>query len=200
MLESLNDSTKWAVSAAAFATLVARRDLSCAWCILGSILAAANCRALKFLLNEARPPSARKADPGMPSSHANSLAFLSTYVAVAAAAPSAAAAAAVPPVSATTALLVVGTPVVGIFLAWLRVALGYHSLPQVAVGWAVGATSAALWWSAGRWAVLPAASGSPALAAGVYIFAAAAMTFFSLKHVARWAAERAPSGGGAVAT
>jgi dolichyldiphosphatase len=134
----------------------------------------------------------------MPSSHANSLAFLSTYVAVAAAAPGAAAAAPLP-LSATTALLVVGTPVVGIFLAWLRVALGYHSLPQVAVGWVVGATSAALWWSAGRWAVLPAAAASPALATGVYFFAAAAVAFFSLKHVARWAAERAPGGGGAAA-
>ena len=31
------------------------------------------------MINEQRPALARKEDPGMPSSHANSLAFLSTY-------------------------------------------------------------------------------------------------------------------------
>jgi dolichyldiphosphatase len=39
---------------------------------------------LKRVINEQRPASARKADPGMPSSHANSLAFLATYAAAAA--------------------------------------------------------------------------------------------------------------------
>jgi hypothetical protein len=43
-------------------------------------------QALKFVINESRPPAGRKGDPGMPSSHANSLAFLSTYVSLAAAA------------------------------------------------------------------------------------------------------------------
>lgn len=159
-LEAINDATKWAVSAAAFGTLLWRRDLLSAFCVLGSIVAAINCRVsvqsigmqlyvlhrcpggstpcmhvpalhgtcpvacvagrlgaawrrcgtfalqvrqrlpavhppggcqqtaanlctlgfchlqvLKFAINQARP-SERKADPGMPSAHANSLAFL----------------------------------------------------------------------------------------------------------------------------
>lgn len=44
VLEGINDATKWAVSAAALATLLWRRDLLSAWCILGSVVAAANCR------------------------------------------------------------------------------------------------------------------------------------------------------------
>ena len=43
-LEAVNNSTKWAVSAAAFCTLLMRRDLVAAWCVLGSIVAAVNCR------------------------------------------------------------------------------------------------------------------------------------------------------------
>ena len=38
---------------------------------------------LKAAINQARPARARKADPGMPSSHANALAFLATSAAVA---------------------------------------------------------------------------------------------------------------------
>jgi hypothetical protein len=43
-LEAVNNATKWAVSAAAFTTLLARRDLLAAWCVLGSVVAAINCR------------------------------------------------------------------------------------------------------------------------------------------------------------
>lgn len=43
-LEGLNNATKWAVSTVAFGTLLWRRDLLAAWCILGSVVAAVNCR------------------------------------------------------------------------------------------------------------------------------------------------------------
>lgn len=44
LLETLNDATKWAVSCVAFGTLLWRRDLLAAWCVLGSVVAAVNCR------------------------------------------------------------------------------------------------------------------------------------------------------------
>lgn len=44
LLEAMNDATKWAVSAAAFGTLLWRRDLLASWCVLGSIVAAINCK------------------------------------------------------------------------------------------------------------------------------------------------------------
>lgn len=40
-------------------------------------------QVLKQLINQQRPVGARKTDGGMPSSHANNLGFLSTYVATA---------------------------------------------------------------------------------------------------------------------
>ena len=40
--------------------------------------------------------------------------------------------------------------------AWLRVALGYHTVAQVAVGWVVGGGSAAAWHAWGRRVALPA--------------------------------------------
>lgn len=44
VLETVNDATKWAVSAVAFGTLLWRRDMLAAWCVLGSVVAAVNCR------------------------------------------------------------------------------------------------------------------------------------------------------------
>lgn len=64
--------TKWGVSALVFAVLVWRHDKHAAWCVLGSILSSFVCKVLKHVINERRPPAARKKDPGMPSSHANS--------------------------------------------------------------------------------------------------------------------------------
>lgn len=47
--------------------------------------------------------------------------------------------------------------------AWLRVALGYHTVAQVAVGWVVGGGSAAAWHAWGRRVALPAVRQSPQL-------------------------------------
>ena len=69
-LDRLNSSTKWVVSLAAFVVVVSRRDALSCWCLLGSIANSFLSRALKYAINEQRPENARKADPGMPSSHA----------------------------------------------------------------------------------------------------------------------------------
>lgn len=47
--------------------------------------------------------------------------------------------------------------------AWLRVALGYHTVAQVAVGWMVGGGSAAAWHSWGHRRVLPQVLQQPEL-------------------------------------
>jgi dolichyldiphosphatase len=170
VLESLNNSTKWAVSGLVALTVLARRDLHCAWCLLGSVLAAALCRRLKHALNEARPPQARKADPGMPSSHANSLAFLAAYVALAGA-------------GLATGVAV---PAVAVALSWLRVYLGYHTAAQVAAGWALGGGTAAAWWALGG-VMVPALAARPQLAVWLYAAAAAAGATFAATNVLRWA-------------
>ncbi|KAG7670332.1 hypothetical protein KSW81_002897 [Nannochloris sp. 'desiccata'] len=158
LLDTINESTKWTVSAAVFTTLAARRDLICAWWVFGSILAAVLCRALKFALNEARPSTARKADPGMPSSHANSLGFLAMFVSIwAANTGTAAAGTAAVSLSTISSInnspmvffLSLGIPALGLFLTWLRVALGYHTVEQVAAGWLLGSSIAVGWWQLG---------------------------------------------------
>jgi len=134
-LHVTNEATKFAVSATVFMVLVWRHDAHACWCVLGSILAAFNCKVLKHLINESRPEGARKADPGMPSSHAQSLGFLSAYVAADLAALGTS-------WSFPSAALVA---ILGIFLSWLRIALKYHTPAQVVAGHLLGTCSALIW-------------------------------------------------------
>ena len=76
-------STKWIVSGAAAGTLAYRRDLPSALCILGAVLNALLSKILKRLLRRPRPTGAPLADPGMPSSHAQSLFFFAAYLSLA---------------------------------------------------------------------------------------------------------------------
>ena len=77
--------TKWVVSALTAGVLVWRHDTAMAWCVIGAVLNGGNAKLLKRLLNVERPATAegRKSDPGMPSSHAQSLGFLATSASIA---------------------------------------------------------------------------------------------------------------------
>ena len=72
------------VASAVALTLLVRRDPATYLWVAGGILNASVSKVLKRLINESRPVGARTADPGMPSSHAMSLFFLSVFVAAAA--------------------------------------------------------------------------------------------------------------------
>ncbi|CAK9094650.1 unnamed protein product [Durusdinium trenchii] len=146
LLHHIDAGTKWLVSGAVFGVLLWRQDSAICWCVLGSVGAAANCKCLKVLINQSRPRGARKVDPGMPSSHAQSLGFLSIYFALDVAFPFSGPAQRVPTDSGRAAwagMLVAG----GLFGSWLRVAMGFHTTAQVAVGYALGAASAVVWQS-----------------------------------------------------
>jgi dolichyldiphosphatase len=201
LLNTINESTKWMVSAAVFSTLAVRRDLICAWWVLGSILAAVLCRGLKFALNEARPPTARKADPGMPSAHANSLGFLAMFVSVwAAHNGTARTSASISDLISSTLFststspliffLSLGIPALGLFLTWLRVALGYHTVEQVAVGWLLGSSIAVGWWYFGIKKALPLLVLMPELQFALYGVTTIAITLFSVSNVGRWIKEQ----------
>ncbi|GAQ77606.1 lipid phosphate phosphatase [Klebsormidium nitens] len=148
VLSIVNESTKWAVSAAAAGFLLWKHNERAAWCILGSIFNSVTGKILKRLINQSRPPLSRKVDPGMPSSHALSLAYFGTY-------------------SSLTILLWQGLKPSAViaaicaqaltaFFAWLRIALGYHTPAQVLVGCAVGNVVAISWLAIGERKVLPA--------------------------------------------
>lgn len=190
-LEGLNESTKWTVSLVVFGILAARRDVLSAWCVTGSVLAAILCRVLKFAINESRPPSARKKDPGMPSAHANSLGFLSTFVSfstvwagIGGDSVGSSSLSGVPYV-----FLVFGVPLIGMFLAWLRIALQYHTKAQVIVGWLVGSGVAAWWNQLGYTAILPFLQAHPELAWRLYGVTALAVATFVVENGKRWISE-----------
>ena len=76
----------------------------------------------------------------------------------------------------------------GLFLTWLRVALGYHTWAQVVVGYALGVAVACAWHALGAAAVLPGLDARPAAAAALYGVTAAAVAVFALNAV-RWVRE-----------
>lgn len=171
-LDSINNATKWTVSATTALVLLKNSgDASTRFAVVGAVFAAFVTKVLKKATNEARPSGARKRDPGMPSSHAQSLAFLSVSAARAILAsskrgeivgagilqpllPPAAAAAALAALVLATAML----------LATLRVVLGYHTWPQVVAGGVLGCFLALCWAELGARVVVPLCVGNSGFA------------------------------------
>tara|TARA_B110001452_G_scaffold239129_1_gene219994 strand:+ start:1421 stop:2152 length:732 start_codon:yes stop_codon:yes gene_type:complete len=129
------DYTKWVVAGSAAAVVLYRHDLASVLCVSGAVGNALLSKVLKRLLNEARPTGARLADPGMPSSHSQSLFFFASYLSCAA------------NDAATPALSMgaVGLLPLGGFLAWQRVRAGLHTPAQVLVGGTIGCATGAGW-------------------------------------------------------
>jgi dolichyldiphosphatase len=180
----INESTKWVVSGMAFAILLGRRDEITAWCIIGGVISAIICRFLKFAINASRPAAARKKDPGMPSSHACTLGFLSMYPFLMVLESSK---------SSTNALsmvtLALALPLGGLFLTSLRVLLGYHTIPQVIVGWCLGSSIAFTWLHFGLQIALPFLMSH---VVGRYLLLGLTCAFvalFAIKNVMRWRKE-----------
>ena len=141
VFEYLNESTKFVVSATAMVFLMFHPTVETCWCLLGSIVNSVNGKLLKRMLNHSRPDGAKKVDPGMPSSHATSLSYLSWYAALAFAfEPNAFGLA-----TTVTRTLAFGLVSLGAFLAYLRVKLGFHTWPQVYVGYGLGSSTAFVW-------------------------------------------------------
>ena len=72
--------TKVFVSGATFLTLMYKRDVQCFSFLAGAISNALLSKILKRLINSSRPKGAQLSDPGMPSSHAQSLFFFAGYL------------------------------------------------------------------------------------------------------------------------
>lgn len=73
--------------------------------------------------------------------------------------------------------------------AWLRVALGFHTLPQVVAGAALGAATAAAWHRLFAAAILPALARRPELARALQGTVALMTATFVLRHVLQWAKQ-----------
>lgn len=158
VLSAVNESTKFVVSLAALATLLRDPSVETCWALLGSIVNSVNGKILKRVLNHARPIGAVKADPGMPSSHATSLSYLSVYGAAALTHFRDV----IPAIGYGGQLVVsAGLVALGVFLSYLRVSTGYHTPPQVIVGYGVGSTTALAWLFVGLKYVKPLLDANP---------------------------------------
>lgn len=72
---------------------------------------------------------------------------------------------------------------------WLRVRLGYHSMPQVAVGYCLGAATAATWHQLGTRHALEALAARPEQRMVLNGCTALAMALFAVRNVLAWFKE-----------
>jgi dolichyldiphosphatase len=152
----LKVDTRWIVVSAVAATVLWRRDVASILCVSGAVLNALFSKVLKRAINEARPAGARLSDPGMPSSHAQSLFFFAAYLSAAAmradllpvlaiadsGLPSLVTVSATPEQATAFAALALASAVAA---ASLRVSDGLHTLAQVGVGAMIGGLVGASW-------------------------------------------------------
>eukprot|EP00752_Nemacystus_decipiens_P003209 g2970.t1 len=146
-IDALGASTQWVVAGAVGIALVTRADVGSLVYVVGSLLNAVFSKVLKKTINQVRPDGAQLSDPGMPSSHAMSLFYLGTYLVIGlqdhgvlVLDPS------LPqwPLDVSQTQTLLGMYAVTASL-W-RVKAGFHTLPQVSVGAAVGTVDAVLWY------------------------------------------------------
>ncbi|XP_057820255.2 lipid phosphate phosphatase epsilon 2, chloroplastic isoform X1 [Cryptomeria japonica] len=135
----INRFSKWVVSAIFAAVVIWRHDAGVIWAVVGSVLNTSNSKLLKRIFKQQRPPSALglKADPGMPSSHAQSLGYLTLYAALSWIDWQGLTAF---NIGCAFAILICGA-----YLTWLRVSEGLHSYDQVLVGALFGSLTAIIW-------------------------------------------------------
>nr|GMD56487.1 Lipid phosphate phosphatase epsilon 2, chloroplastic [Ipomoea batatas] len=78
----LNKLSKWLFAVVFGVILLWRHDAQTLWASIGSVLNSALSHILKRILNQKRPVSTSRSDPGMPSSHAQSIFYIVTFAVV----------------------------------------------------------------------------------------------------------------------
>ncbi|KAL7193046.1 hypothetical protein ACSBR2_024794 [Camellia fascicularis] len=137
-LEStLNRLSKWIVTALFGAILLWRHDAEALWAAMGSVANVGLSTVLKQLLNQERPVSNLRSDPGMPSSHAQSIFFTFVFAVFSMVEKLG--------INELTIALSVLTLAFGAYLSWLRVSQQLHTISQVAVGGVLGSIFSILW-------------------------------------------------------
>lgn len=78
ILHSLLQS-KWIVSVLFCSVILLKHDAEALWTVLGSVFNVTLSVTLKRVINQERPVANLRSDPGMPSSHAQSISFIVTF-------------------------------------------------------------------------------------------------------------------------
>lgn len=136
-LEStLNNLSKWLMVALFCMVTLLRHDAKALWIVLGANLNVGLSITLKRILNQERP-STSKSDPGMPSSHAQSIFFIVFIVNLSMMEWLG--------MNGFTITLAGILLALGSYFTWLRVSQQFHTISQVVVGAVVGSLFSNLW-------------------------------------------------------
>ncbi|GAU36018.1 hypothetical protein TSUD_211560 [Trifolium subterraneum] len=134
---TLNRLTKWIVSALFGVFVIWRHDAEALWFAGGSVVNAILSVLLKQILNQKRP-STVKSDPGMPSSHSQSIFFAVMFIILSSVE--------LLTINAFTITSSVLALAFGSYLSYLRVSQKLHTVSQVVVGAVVGSIFSILWY------------------------------------------------------
>ncbi|CAN8254771.1 unnamed protein product [Cochlearia groenlandica] len=173
-----NRLSKWVVSVLFASIILMRHDGTALWAIIGSVSNSALSVALKRVFNQARPATTSRSDPGMPSSHAQSISFISGFAVL-------------------TVIEWLGTSKVSLFLSGFILALGsyfirlrvsqkLHTSSQVLVGGIAGSVFCVLWYTTWNSLLLEAFESSLLLQISVFMVAATFALAFAAYVVLNW--------------
>ncbi|KAJ0248874.1 Lipid phosphate phosphatase epsilon 1 [Hirschfeldia incana] len=174
----VNRMSKWVVSILFASVVLLRRDGTALWGIIGSVSNSALSVVLKRILNQARPDATSRSDPGMPSTHAQSISFISVFAVL-------------------SVMEWLGTSKVSVFLSCLilascsyfirlRVSQKLHTSNQVVVGAIVGSVFCILWYTTWNSLLLEAFESSLLLQRSVFLVAAAFTLAFATHVALNW--------------
>ncbi|CAN6698616.1 unnamed protein product [Malus baccata var. baccata] len=140
-LESkLNRLSKWIISALFAVVILWRHDGEALWAAMGSVANSILSVILKRIVNQERPIPSLRSEPGMPSSHAQSIFYIVTFTIWSI----------VEWLGVNVISIFVGAFALafGTYFTWLRVSQKLHTLSQVIVGAAFGTIFSIVWfWS-----------------------------------------------------
>ncbi|OIT29902.1 PREDICTED: lipid phosphate phosphatase epsilon 2, chloroplastic isoform X1 [Nicotiana attenuata] len=134
---TLNKLSKWLVAAVFGIIFLWRHDAEALWAASGSVLNAWLSTVLKRILNQERPVSTLRSDPGMPSSHAQSIIYAATFCIVSIVEYFG--------LNGITAVISALIFAIGSYFSWLRVSQRLHTTSQVAVGAVLGFSFSVFW-------------------------------------------------------
>ncbi|KAF9609498.1 hypothetical protein IFM89_016584 [Coptis chinensis] len=137
---AINKLSKWLVAALFGAIILWRHDAEALWAAMGAVMNAWLSVGLKQILNQERPIATLRSDPGMPSSHAQSIFFAIIFAIL-----SMVKLLGINEFTVAVGMLALAS---GSYLSWLRVSQKLHTISQVSVGAVLGTILSILWFQA----------------------------------------------------
>ncbi|CAL5054819.1 unnamed protein product [Urochloa decumbens] len=134
---ALNWSSKWMVAGSYVFAVVWKHDVEIMWVLLGASANYLLSLILKRMLNHERPAPDLRSDPGMPSSHAQSICYAATLLVLSL----------YYCLGTNYLTMIIGPTALSMatYLSWLRVPRRLHTLNQVMAGAGLGSAFGALW-------------------------------------------------------